>query len=108
MKVLVSACLLGVSCRYDGQSKVYPLAEELCRSGIQIMNTHGTIYIVSPEYSAGQMIVRDNILPMIQGKNVLLLSATYIPLGKLGWSLLTVVLSGQIIGWIQKIGQPKA
>ena len=39
---------------------------------------------------------------------VLLLSATYIPLGKLGWSLLTVVLSGQIIGWIQKIGQPKA
>ena len=35
---------------------------------------------------------------------VLLLSATYIPLGKLGWSLLTVVLSGQIIGWIQKIG----
>ena len=39
---------------------------------------------------------------------VLLLSASYIPLGKLGWSLLTVVLSGQIIGWIQKIGQPKA
>ena len=35
---------------------------------------------------------------------VLGLSATYIPLTKLGWSLLTVVLSGQIIGWIQKIG----
>ena len=31
MKVLVSACLLGVSCRYDGQSKSYPLMEELCR-----------------------------------------------------------------------------
>ena len=31
MKVLVSACLLGVSCRYDGQSKAYPLVEELCR-----------------------------------------------------------------------------
>ncbi|MBQ8612167.1 MAG: orotate phosphoribosyltransferase [Oscillospiraceae bacterium] len=52
------------------------LAEELCRSGVQIMNTHGTIYIVSPEYSGGQMIVRDNIMPMIQNKNVLLLSAT--------------------------------
>ena len=39
---------------------------------------------------------------------VLLLSATYIPLGKLGWSLLTVVLSGQIIGWIQKIPMKKA
>ncbi len=31
MRVLVSACLLGVSCRYDGQSKAYPLVEELCR-----------------------------------------------------------------------------
>ena len=35
---------------------------------------------------------------------VLLLSASYIPLPKLGWSLLTVVLSGQIIGLMQKIG----
>ena len=39
---------------------------------------------------------------------VILLSATYIPLSKLGWSLLTVVLSGQIIGWMQKIGVKKA
>ncbi|MBQ2929071.1 MAG: YitT family protein [Clostridia bacterium] len=39
---------------------------------------------------------------------VLGLSVTYIPLQKLGWSLLTVVLSGQIIGWIQKIGVKKA
>ncbi len=39
---------------------------------------------------------------------VLALSATYIPLEKLGWSLLTVVLSGQIIGWMQKIGTKKA
>ena len=31
MKVLVSACLLGVACRYDGQSKAYPLVDELCR-----------------------------------------------------------------------------
>lgn len=31
MKVLVSACLLGVGCRYDGQSKAYPLLDELCR-----------------------------------------------------------------------------
>ena len=39
---------------------------------------------------------------------VLLLSITYIPLAKIGWSLLTVVLSGQIIGWIQKIKVKKA
>ena len=39
---------------------------------------------------------------------VLAMSATYIPLGKLGWSLLTVVLSGQIIGWMQKTGRKQA
>ena len=39
---------------------------------------------------------------------VLGLSVTYIPLEKLGWSLLTVVLSGQIIGWIQKTGRKQA
>ena len=31
MTILVSACLLGVPCRYDGQSKRHPLAQELCR-----------------------------------------------------------------------------
>ena len=34
---------------------------------------------------------------------VLGLSVSYIPLGRLAYSLLTVVLSGQIIGWIQKV-----
>ncbi len=34
---------------------------------------------------------------------VLALSVTYIPLDRIGYSLLTVVLSGQIIGWIQRI-----
>ena len=29
MTVLVSACLLGLSCRYDGQSKGHPLAGDL-------------------------------------------------------------------------------
>lgn len=38
---------------------------------------------------------------------VLLLSATYLPISKLLWSLLTVVLSGQIIGLIQRAGNPK-
>lgn len=39
---------------------------------------------------------------------VLGLSATYIPLPRLAYSLLTVVLSGQIIGWVQKIGAKRA
>ena len=29
MKILISACLLGVRCRYDGASKVYPNIAEL-------------------------------------------------------------------------------
>ena len=36
---------------------------------------------------------------------VLLLSFSYIPAGKLLWSLLTVVLSGQIVGWIERFGK---
>ena len=31
MRILISACLLGLSCRYDGDSKPHPLAEELAR-----------------------------------------------------------------------------
>ncbi len=37
---------------------------------------------------------------------VLALSATYIDLSRLGCSLLTVLLSGQIIGLIQRLGRP--
>ena len=38
---------------------------------------------------------------------VLLLSLTYIPARRIGFSLLTVILSGQIIGLIQKIPRKK-
>ena len=31
MRILVSACLLGVCCRYDGQSKAYPAMLELLK-----------------------------------------------------------------------------
>ena len=42
-------------------------------------------------------------LYLISDLLVLGLSLSYIPLRRIGHSLLTVVLSGQIIGWIQKI-----
>lgn len=38
---------------------------------------------------------------LISDLTVLALSLSYIPLGKIAYSLLTVVLSGQIIGWMQ-------
>ena len=31
MRILISACLLGVCCRYDGDSKAYPGIEQLAR-----------------------------------------------------------------------------
>lgn len=46
-------------------------------------------------------------LYLITDLTVLALSLTYIPLGRIVWSLVTVVLSGQIIGWIQKINNPR-
>ncbi len=39
---------------------------------------------------------------------VLLLSLTYIPLSKIMYSLLTVLISGQLIGWITKIPNKKS
>jgi len=38
---------------------------------------------------------------LISDLTVLGLSLSYIPLRRIAWSLLTVILSGQIIGWIQ-------
>lgn len=52
------------------------LAEELNKAGIFSMNAHKTIYIISPELHAGQLLFRENFLPMIKGKNVLLLLAS--------------------------------
>lgn len=44
---------------------------------------------------------------LISDLTVLGSSLSYIPFGKLGYSLLTVVLSGQIIGFIQNINMKK-
>jgi len=53
------------------------LAEELTKSGFRSINSHQTIYVLEPEYNANsQMIFRDNIQPMIRGKNVLVLMAS--------------------------------
>lgn len=44
---------------------------------------------------------------LVSDLTVLALSLSYIPLRRIGYSLLTVILSGQIIGWIQKIPAKK-
>jgi orotate phosphoribosyltransferase len=53
------------------------LAHELSNAGIHSMNAHQTIYIVAPEFNTnGQMIFRENNLPAVYGKNILLLVAS--------------------------------
>ena len=53
------------------------VAEELTKTGFRTINQHQTIYVLEPEYNANsQIIFRDNIKPMIQGKTVLILMAS--------------------------------
>lgn len=53
------------------------LADELTKAGVMSLNMHETIYVVSPEFdSGGQIIFRDNLQPMINGKNIIVLAAS--------------------------------
>lgn len=53
------------------------IAKELSEVGFATTNTHKTTYILSPEFdSTGQMVVRENIKPMLKGKHVLVVLAT--------------------------------
>lgn len=53
------------------------LAEELKKHGVMSLNTHDSLYVVTPEFgNGGQMIFRDNLQPMIRNKNILLLLAS--------------------------------
>jgi orotate phosphoribosyltransferase len=53
------------------------LADELTKEDFVSMNSHQTVYVISPEYTAGgQLMFRDNLIPMIQGKHVLILAAS--------------------------------
>lgn len=53
------------------------LADELTRSGYMNMNAHKTIYVMTPEHTSGsQLLLRDNLVPMVAGKHVLILAAS--------------------------------
>ena len=53
------------------------LANELTHGSYVNLNAHQTIYVITPEHTSGsQLFFRDNIVPMIQGKNVLILAAS--------------------------------
>ncbi|MBQ7761318.1 MAG: orotate phosphoribosyltransferase [Clostridia bacterium] len=53
------------------------LADELTRGGLVSINSHQTIYVVTPEHTSGsQLIFRDNLVHTITGKHVLVLAAS--------------------------------
>ncbi len=53
------------------------LANELTKNAFANINAHQTIYVVTPEIVNGsQMMFRDNIVHMIQGKHVLVLAVS--------------------------------
>ena len=69
------------------------LAQELTRAGTYSMNSNNTINIITPEYTnSNQLMFRENFVPMIKGKNVLLL-LTSATTGK------TILKAAQILGY---------
>ena len=53
------------------------VANELMKENFMSMNSHQTVYVVTPEHTTGsQLVFRDNITPMIEGKQVLILAAS--------------------------------
>lgn len=53
------------------------LARALAKSDIMSINSNAEICVIRPEYNtSGQMIFRDNLVPMIRGKHILLLIAS--------------------------------
>ena len=52
------------------------LANELTKNHFHNINAHKTIYVVTPELANNQIIFRDNMSPMIQGKHVLILAVS--------------------------------
>ncbi len=53
------------------------LANELSKNSLMNINAHESVYVVTPEMtSSSQILFRDNIVPMIQGKHVLILAVS--------------------------------
>lgn len=63
-----------VLCLYETQALGAYLAHELSRPSMMSPNPSSNIYVLGPEYDAmGNMIFRDNLIKMINGKRVLVL-----------------------------------
>ena len=64
-------------CRSHRELEEYTLARQLTQKILFSVNNNVSICVVTPEYdSNGQLLFRENLVPMIQGKNALLLIST--------------------------------
>lgn len=52
------------------------LADGLTKADFINMNAHKTIYVVTPEMVNGQLLFRDNLVPMIKDKHVMILAVS--------------------------------
>ena len=76
------------------------IANELTKDYYINMNAHQTIYIISPEFiTGGQLMFRDNLVPMIQGKHVLIVAAS-VTTGKSALAAIDAVnyYGGKVVG----------
>lgn len=76
------------------------VADELTKENFVNINAHQTIYIVTPEIVNGsQIIFRDNIVPMIKGKHVLI-TAVSVASGNTARSAVEAIkyYGGEVVG----------
>lgn len=72
-----SAVIDTILCLDEMQVIATCMAERLTSAGFMNLNAHQTIYILTPEkVAAGRFIFRDSTIPMISGKNVLILTSS--------------------------------
>lgn len=80
------------------------VASELSEVGVSTLNHHHTSYIITPEFdSSGQMVVRDNIKPMLKGKHVLVVLATAMSGRTISKSIRCITSYGGIVEGISVI-----
>lgn len=76
------------------------IADELTSDNYINVNANHPIYVLSPEYiSGGQIMFRDNLMPMIVGKNVLVLAAS-VTTGKSALAAMDAInyYGGKVVG----------
>ena len=80
------------------------LAEEFANAGVNTTTQHHSCYVITPEFDrSGQMIVRENIAPMIKGRHVLVILATAMSGRTISKSIRCITSYGGIVEGISVI-----